>query len=191
MAKLVLIPLQQTSLTLLPDLKGSCPFPIIKWSGMTSTGIIAKSVPRSQVTLNACSLRVIFYLVHTAHSWPTHNLRPFHVCFEETILYVLLYYALKNQSLVIYMQEYCCFQKIHRIPITNVKGSSMFSSCCEGDEKTDFPCVKFLYVVFRWKKITEQLSLEIQTAILLVVMIIITTFAAVLLSQTWDLIKES
>lgn len=96
MAKLALIPLQQTSLTLLPDLKGSCPFPIIKWSGMTSTGIIAKSVPRSQVTLNACSLRVIFYLVHTAHTWPTHNLRPFHVCFEETILYVLLYYALKK-----------------------------------------------------------------------------------------------
>lgn len=85
------------------------------------------------------------------------------------------------------MQEYYCFKKIHRIPVTNVKGSSIFSPCCGGDEKTDFPCVKFLYVVFRWKKITEKLSLEIQTAILVVVMIIITTFATVLLSQTMKL----
>lgn len=63
-----------------------------------------------------------------------HNLAPVQVCFEEALLRPILY-ALKIQTSVIYIQQYQCFKNIPEIPVTKVKGSSIFSPWCGGGKK--------------------------------------------------------
>lgn len=166
---------------------GSCPFPVIKWTEMTSTGIIAKSVPRSRVTSQP---------VHTGWYptwciWPTLGPCTTYLLFRPVLKKPFMSYSVcyENSTVGNLYATILVFQKIHEIPVTKVKWSSIFSPWCGGDKKQS-PLVNYFYIVFRWKNGTEKFSLEVQTTIhAVIVMIITTTFAALLLLQA--MIQES